>query len=287
MSLLHQLCPEIENHAIVINWDQRGAGKSFNIFSSQKYLNVDQLVSDAHVLTLILKEKYNTDKIVLMGFSWGSALGLLLADKYPEDYSCFISIAQIVNGFKGEQMSLEFVKKEANLKNDKAAIKELNKIKYDFNDHKSLVDQVFVERKYLLKYGGVYKSKSSYGHEAASLFHSKEYSFFNFLLWPMGSNKSLRKIWPEVLQLDFKKNVPTLNIPIIFFTGKYDMNDPFKLVKEYFEFINAPKGKELVVFENSAHGIFWDEPSRFAEEVIKKIETYKLKRGLNLKSILN
>jgi pimeloyl-ACP methyl ester carboxylesterase len=103
----------------------------------------------------------------------------------------------------------------------------------------------------------------------------------------MGSNKSLRKIWPEVLQLDFKKNVPTLNIPIIFFTGKYDMNDPFKLVKEYFEFINAPKGKELVVFENSAHGIFWDEPSRFAEEVIKKIETYKLKRGLNLKSILN
>jgi hypothetical protein len=65
----------------------------------------------------------------------------------------------------GEDISLNFVRKEANLTNDSDAIRDLRSKEYTLNDLKKFVDQIFVQRKYLLKHSGVYRTKSSYGHE--------------------------------------------------------------------------------------------------------------------------
>jgi pimeloyl-ACP methyl ester carboxylesterase len=52
------------------------------------------------------------------------------------------------------------------------------------------------------------------------------------------------------------------------------MNNPTILVKDYYDTLIAPQGKEFILFENSAHGIFWDEPERFEAEVIKSLDKY-------------
>lgn len=268
MSLIHTCCPEIEKYAVVVSWDQRGAGKSFDPFASTKYLTVDQMVSDAHELTSILKRQFSVDRICLIGFSWGTALGILLCKKYPEDYSCFISIAQMVEGIQGEKLSLEYVQKEAHNRNDLVASKKLNNIIYNFNDPTKLFKQTMVERKYLLKYNGIYSTKTSYAHEVSSLWLSKEYSFIDFLLWPLGSARSLKTMWYEVVHLDLGKLAPTINVPVVFMSGKNDMNNPTSLVEKYYMELNAPAGKELIVFEKSAHSIFWDEPKELEKRVV-------------------
>jgi len=58
------------------------------------------------------------------------------------------------------------------------------------------------------------------------------------------------------------------------FQAHYDMNNPTILVKDYYDTLIAPQGKEFILFENSAHGIFWDEPERFEAEVIKSLDKY-------------
>lgn len=68
--------------------------------------------------------------------------------------------------------------------------------------------------------------------------------------------------------------MPVVEVPIVFFCGQYDMNNPTVLVKEYYENLIAPQGKEYVLFSHSAHGIFWDEPVRFEAEVIRVLEQY-------------
>ena len=274
ISLLNQITPGINDHAIIVNWDQRNAGKSFSIFKSRKALSFEQNIEDAHELTQYLKDFFNVDKITLIGFSAGTALGIMLVDRYPEDYDLYISVAQMVNGQQGESLSLEYTIKKAQELNDTKALSELEKIHFDFTKPKEILKNTQKQRKYLLKYGGVYHNYDNYSHEAKSLWQSKEYTFSDFVFWPMASLVSLKAMWHEVVLLKIEELVPVVNVPIVFFCGKYDMNNPTLLVKEYYENLVAPKGKELVLFEHSAHAIFWDEQERFEAEVIKALDKY-------------
>ena len=60
--------------------------------------------------------------------------------------------------------------------------------------------------------------------------------------------------------------VTQVEIPIYFFTGRYDYTDPFVLTEQYFSRINAPE-KHIVWFEDSAHFPFYEEPAGFAREM--------------------
>jgi pimeloyl-ACP methyl ester carboxylesterase len=60
--------------------------------------------------------------------------------------------------------------------------------------------------------------------------------------------------------------VTSVDIPLYFFTGRYDYCDPYTLTEEYFAKIQAPE-KHLVWFENSAHFPFLEEPEAFAQQM--------------------
>jgi len=63
---------------------------------------------------------------------------------------------------------------------------------------------------------------------------------------------------------------------VYFFSGRNDYNTPLELVNEYFKILDAPKGKELVIFENSSHAPFMGEPERFNQELVRvKGKTYQ------------
>lgn len=57
-----------------------------------------------------------------------------------------------------------------------------------------------------------------------------------------------------------------VEIPVYFFTGRYDYTDPFSLTGEYFLEISAP-AKHIVWFEESAHFPFYEEPAAFAQQM--------------------
>jgi proline iminopeptidase len=102
--LLRSCNSELENHFIMVYWDQRGAGRSYSPCIDKKTLTIDQLASDTHELILYLKKKFNKDRIFLAGHSWGSFLGALVAGKYPEDLYCYIGIGQLVNLHDNEKI---------------------------------------------------------------------------------------------------------------------------------------------------------------------------------------
>lgn len=68
---------------------------------------------------------------------------------------------------------------------------------------------------------------------------------------------------------------PELNLPVFFFMGKHDYNTPLEATKKYYQNLIAPKGKQLIIFEKSAHTPFLAETKKFVKELIKvKNETY-------------
>ena len=89
--------PQLEKHFVVVTWDQRGAGKSASLGFDYSTLSIEQMVSDAHELVTYLKTRFGVEKIYLMGFSWGTVIGLSLADRYPQDFYAYIAVSQIVD----------------------------------------------------------------------------------------------------------------------------------------------------------------------------------------------
>ncbi len=53
-----------------------------------------------------------------MGHSWGSLLAILTVNEHPELYNAFFGIGQAAYQYKGEQISLNWVKEQAKVHND-------------------------------------------------------------------------------------------------------------------------------------------------------------------------
>ena len=69
----------------------------------------------------------------------------------------------------------------------------------------------------------------------------------------------------EMLETDFAAEVPTLGIPVYFFSGEFDVTVNINLSKAYLNTLQAPL-KGFYTFTNSAHSPLFEEP-----EVVRQI----------------
>ena len=67
----------LEKYFTVVNWDQRGAGKSYGAIGDPDRMNIGQFVADTRELTEYLLKKFHQDRLVLVGHSWGTVVGAL------------------------------------------------------------------------------------------------------------------------------------------------------------------------------------------------------------------
>jgi pimeloyl-ACP methyl ester carboxylesterase len=268
LSKLRTQCPALEEHFVVVNWDQRGAGKTYTFQTGGNALTLEQLRKDAHELTVYLRNRFGGRKLYLMGFSWGTTLGLWTAQEYPEDFHAFVSVSQEVNYADAERLSLAYVQQVARDTNNPQAIKELADIDPEYSTQ-DWYAQLMRERKWLLAFGGVHHATTNQNHEIGMLLKAQEYSLVDFAFWPFGSSTSLRTLWPELMRVNVMESVPRLDVPVYFLVGRHDYNSPSELIKTYYERLEAPQGKQIIWFENSAHDIFFDEPEALMNTLVE------------------
>jgi proline iminopeptidase len=274
LAKLRQQVPELEQHFVVVTWDQRGAGKSASIGFDYRILSIEQMVSDAHELVAYLKDRFGVEKIHLMGFSWGTVIGLSLAERFPQDFYAYIAVSQVVNGVEGERISLDYTRKAAQQAGNQQAIAELAGIDPAYRSA-DWFRQITTERKWLLHFGGVYHTATSYNHEIWSLLKAHEYSLLEVAFWPVRSSASLRSLWPEAMKVNFFETVPAVGCPVYFLAGRHDFNAPSQLAEKLYEQLDASAGKQLVWFEESAHDLFFDEPTKLVQETLKVLDMQK------------
>src|SRR5690606_22711880 len=87
----------LEQDFTVVVWEQRGAGKSYAALDPTDTFTLDQLVSDAIEVTEYLRDRFDEEKIYLVGQSWGSTLGVLAAQARPDLYHAFVGVGQMVS----------------------------------------------------------------------------------------------------------------------------------------------------------------------------------------------
>lgn len=258
---------KLEENFIVVNWDQRGAGLSYSEDLPKDTMTVKSFINDTKELIEYLLNTYNKKKIFLAGHSWGSGLGILVTNKYPQLIHAYIGIAQIADMQENERIAYKYVNEYARKNNNIKAIKQLQKIGYP--PYKDLISSMKIRSRWTSKFGSRFY-KMDMKQFMSKFLISSEYTIADMFKFIKGSKYSIDTMWEEVSNLNLFNLVPEVSVPVYFLLGKHDYTAPFEIAEKYFYKLTAPF-KEIVWFDNSAHCIPFEEPLKFQELIIDKL----------------
>lgn len=245
---------KLQEHFTVVIWDQRESGKTLQLNPSPVPLTVERFTQDTHELINYLLQRFHRPKLYLVGFSWGTVLGLKMAHQYPNLLYAYVAVSQMVDQEKSEQLLLQRLKEQAATAKNQTALQELSLVKIPFQN----TTQLYYQRKWLFHFTNNPVPDSVL----------KQY----FSTYP----KSLFMLAGEASKINFPEEVPSLQCPVYFFVGRNDYQTNHELTYNYDQQLKA-KNKHFYWFEKSAHTIPFTEPDLFQQIIIDTVlqETYK------------
>lgn len=255
----------LEKTFTLVHWDQRGAGRSYAHNLPQADMTIERFVLDLDELVDWVRAKLKARHVVILGHSWGSALGTLYAARYPQKVSAYVGIGQIGDLQKSELASYAFVLGEAERRKNRRALKQLRAIGKPPYTTKT----TGIQRRWLMRFAGLMRGKSLWQIFRA-LRSTPESSILHLPNIVRGALYSLRTLWPEVSRLNLETAVPELKMPVFFFLGRHDHQVAAETSEAYFEKLIAPS-KQLVWFEDSAHMPPFEEAERFNEKMVELV----------------
>jgi proline iminopeptidase len=248
-------------------WDQRGCGKSYLHDSVAKNVTLEQITADAYELTQLLQQKFGQKKIFLAGFSWGSIIGVTLAQKHPEAYAAYVGISQVINMRQGMQATQNWLRENALQKKDAATLKILEWLgRSDSSVCKTPLDCFMKQYELVAQYKGAVFNPRSDTMVGKAITQYDDYKNYD---WNKGFFYSARLLEKDLFAADFS-GVTKINIPVYFMAGRHDWNVPAVMAEAFVKKLQAPH-KEIIWFENSGHGPLEEEPEKFNAVLVEKL----------------
>ena len=252
------LYPEITEKCVAVYYDQRGSGKSFNKKLSIDTMNLSQFTEDATIIIDYIREHYRQEKIFIIGLSFGTVIGTQLVSKYPEKFHAYVGISQITDITKGQELGYSWLQEEAITNNDEKTLRileDLGKSPYLAEDEDQFSD--LINQYKGINYFDDTIEKVNLFSMIKGGFTSPDYSLLDlykaFISGPQFSLVKSQELKKEIILTNFFDTVKNIDIPVYFIQGKYDKQSNYELAKQYYEMLDAPKGKEFITLEHSAH----------------------------------
>lgn len=251
---------ELEDFFTVVVWEQRGAGKSYYPFAEDCKITIDTFIEDLHQLVLYLLQRFNEEKVYLVGHSWGSVLGLRFISKYPQYIHTYIGCGQVVNMKKSCQIAYDFVMENA----DASVKQKVKAIDCSYTKDHWMQDLLFVTKQVVKCKGSLY-GKRNYNALILPFLFSRYYSISDLISRIKGGEQSIKFLWQELMQTNYE-DIVQYEVPVIFVEGRYDKHVSSELAESYYERIRSEK--QFVWFEHSCHFPQWSENRRFNQLLI-------------------
>ena len=259
----------LEDHFVVVNWDQPGAGKSFDAVDRSK-LTPDRYITDARELVLNLRQRFGQEKVYVLGESWGSALGIMAVQRYPELFHAFIGTGQMVAFLENDRICYDFALRLAQERGD---TQQVEKLKHQGSPPYYGNDVALKSAAYLAEtfnYMNKNPAIANSGFNTLRDLAGSEYGLYDKVNLIRGLLDTFGVVYPQLWNVDFRKQATRLEVPVYFLIGRHDVNAPPKLTKDYFNLLSAPH-KELTWFERSGHNPWVNESAKFVDVMVNKV----------------
>jgi pimeloyl-ACP methyl ester carboxylesterase len=261
--------------ALGIQWDQRGAGKTFaSGGTTAPDVTIDRMVQDGNELAQFLREHLHKDKIIIVGHSWGSILGVHMAKARPDLFYAYVGAGQVVDAREDEKLNYARVLDKANALGDTKAVAELQASgPPPYPAMKALTTQRIWAQAY--EHADFYVAT-----EQASSLYAPGYSLFDLYHAIQSIRFTLDTfIGPTMsgpaLKVDLKALGPDFAIPMFVFEGPDDYITSPDLAKAYVDTINAPQ-KDFLMLPAGGHFAVFTHPDSCLAEMNSRVRPLAL-----------
>jgi pimeloyl-ACP methyl ester carboxylesterase len=250
-----------EKRYVVAQWDQRGSGKTFGKTGvSSPNMTLDQMIRDAVEVTQYVLGQLGVRKLILIGHSWGSQLGLCVARARPELFHAFVGTGQVVSGRETIESWRLSALARARAAQDADAVAQLSESHPDDKDNETKLALI---SKWLAQFEGsdwdyVFRKQAAfvgtYPKPASADAANWYKGFFEF---------SQPRFWPTMR--DFDARTAGLDFPIPFFViqGRDDNRTPPAAARAFVDQVHAPaKGYTAI---EGGHFACLTNPSAFLD----------------------
>jgi proline iminopeptidase len=259
-----------EDFFTVVQWDQRYAGKNWlsaDTAVAAQNLSPDLIIRDGLDLMDTLRAILNQDKVFVLGYSFGSKIGIEMAAAAPQKIHAFIGMGQVTD-LQPEQYLYERLVELATADDNQTALQELKSIApYPNPEGATPVGKLLRARKWARFYNGGWYGKPDFNLLFSLPELSPDYTPAAIEVLHVStawvSRKIMRNTQNKPMPLQFE-------VPILFFMGKHDLHTPYEPARSYFDKINAPY-KKFVTFEFSAHVPMLEEPGKFLLALVTEV----------------
>jgi proline iminopeptidase len=258
----------LEDDFVVVYWDQRACGKSFHTAIPAVSMTVEQLITDTSELIQALTQRFNVAQLYVAGFSFGGTIAALTASRHPELVRAVICVDLDVQSEVADRVAYEFALEQATRLDNKRAIRALRRI----GPPPHLESKTFGTRaKWVTNFGGVNRHATYTGlvlKLLRQLVFSRDYTLLDIIGTLRGMRFVQDHLLPDLANLNLFEMLPHLDVPVFLLQGRHDYVAPSSIAEQYYQALQAPKGKQLIWFEESAHMPQYEEPGKFREIVL-------------------
>jgi pimeloyl-ACP methyl ester carboxylesterase len=241
-----------ERDFTVVHWDQRGVGKTYGRSGPiGSAVTIDQMAQDGLEVADFLHHHLHKDKVILLGWSWGSVLGVEMAEQRPDLFYAYVGTGQIVNLRENYAVGYARLLNEARARHDARVAANLGSIgPPPWRSIRQL---------------GVY-STQALAYEAGApsnlamlwtVFLAPGCTLGDFRDWFIALNASQIHFFGAamsgpLMDFDLQSRGTSFAVPMFVFDGAQDYIAPPQLAHAYLDHITAPQ-KKFVLIGNGGH----------------------------------
>lgn len=245
---------------LVVGWDQRGAGKSYPSLDPAT-LTLDRAVADVVELTRYLRDRYGQERVVLMGESWGSLLGVLAVQRAPELFSLFVGSGQMVSVLETDlAIYHDLLAVAERTGDDQLAARLWASGPPPYADP---LDYAFVMGRYPLLEGSylppaAYRERGERSGVGPMGILGEEYGGLEKVNVLRGLLDMFSVLYPQLQGVDLRRDAPRLEVPVIVLEGSNELAARVRPAREWFELLEAPR-KELRALPDAGHSVAFEQ----------------------------
>lgn len=262
----------LEEHFTVVWWDQRGAGLSYDPARTPETLTLEQVIDDTLAVTDYLRQRFDQDKIYLMGHSGGSFIGIQAAAIAPEKYHAYIGVAQMSDQRRSELLAYDYMLEQFRAQGNTRMVQRL--------EAAPVTDTEGPTPAYLtLRDGAMHTLGIGTTHDMRSVLSGimwpslthPEYTLAEKInLWRGKMASGVSALWQANITTDLAQTTPKLDIPVYFLHGIHDYTCSYPLAQAYFTQLEAPV-KGFYSFAHSAHSPIFEEPDKTRQILVEDV----------------
>jgi pimeloyl-ACP methyl ester carboxylesterase len=239
---------EWEKHFTMVQWDQRGAGRTYmrNAKPAQG-LTIERMAQDGTELADLVRRRLHKPRIVLMGASWGSILGLTMVKERPDLFSVYVGAANVVDPPRMDAYAREALMAQAKAQGDAKTFQALA----DLGPPPWPQKKLETERKILFAHLPA-QEKTIGPMFLGKTFEAPGLSVGDIFQFIQGARASQNALFPQVYAWKAERLGRDFKVPMVFVQGTEDLQTPTPLVLAWIDGLTAPS-KTVILVPGGGH----------------------------------